>query len=110
MKSIHTFVVAAALVAAVAIVAYAADKPAPKERLLRIQSNGQVLAEVRLLAPAKWLCGGSLSVTKTGDATYRTGTRPTLSGTLLFDGGTVVHINGNVEFGGKLQDLGLEAK
>ena len=110
MKSIHRLVVGTALVVAVAIVAYAADKPAPKERVLRIQSNGQVVAEVRLLAPAKWLCGGSLSVTKAGDATYRAGSPPTLSGTILFDGGTVVHLNGNVEFGGTLKDLGLEPK
>ena len=110
MKSIYKFVAGAALVVGVAIVAYAADKPAPRERVLRIQSNGQVVAEVRLLAPAKWLCGGSLSVTKGGDATYRAGTPPTLAGTLVFDGGTVLKLSGNVEFAGTLKNLGLEPK
>jgi len=110
MKSKHTLVVGAALVVTAAVIALATDKPAPKERVLRIQSNGQVVAEVRLLAPAKWLCGGSLSVTKTGDAIYRAGTPPTLSGTLLIDGGTVLHLDGNVEFGGTLKDFGLHAK
>jgi len=110
MKTIHKLVIGVALIGTLAVVAFAADKPAPKERVLRIQSNGQVVAEVHLLAPAKWLCGDSLTVTKTGVATYRAASGPTLSGTLLFDGGTVVHINGNVEFGGKLEDLGLHAK
>lgn len=110
MKRIQSVGIGAAVVAAAAVVAFAADKPAPKDRWLRIKSNGQVIAEVRLLAPGKWLCGGGLTVTKTGDATYRAAGGTTLSGTLLFDGGTVLHLNGNVEFGGKLEDLGLNLK
>jgi hypothetical protein len=110
MKQTQKLVIAAALIVAVGIVAFAADKPAPKERVLRIESKGQVIAEVHLLAPCKLVCGDSLTVSQNGDATYRAASSPNLSGTVLFDGGQVLHLDGNVDFSGKLEDLGLPTK
>jgi hypothetical protein len=110
MKQTHKVAIAAALIVAVGIVAFAADKPTPKERVLRIESKGQVIAEVHLLAPCKLLCGDSLTLSQTGDATYRAAHGPTLSGTVLFEGGQVLRLDGNVDFAGKLEDLGLPAK
>ncbi len=107
MKLIHKLLIGVTLVVTVAVVGFAADKPTSKQRVLRIESKGQVVAEVHLLAPAKWLCGDKLTVTKNGDATYKAGSGPNLSGVLLFDGGSVVHLSGNVEVGGRLADLGL---
>ena len=110
MKTIHKLVIGTALVAVVGFVAFTADKPASKDRVLRIQSNGQVIAEVHLLAPCKLLCGGSLTVSQSGEATYKAGSGPNVSGVLLFDGKQVLHLSGNVEFAGKLEDLGLHTK
>ena len=107
MKTMHKLIIGAALVVAVGWVAFAADKPMPKERVLRIQSGGQVIAEVHLLAPCKWVCGGKLTVSQSGDATYQTDGAPNLNGVLLFEGRQVLHLGGNVEFAGQLEDLGL---
>jgi hypothetical protein len=110
MKHTQKLVIAAALVVAVGIAAFAADKPAPKERVLRLESKGQVVAEVHLLAPCQFLCDAKKSVlnVKDGIATYRA-TGNALAGTLLFhDGQEVVNINGNVELVGSLEDLGIK--
>lgn len=100
-------IIAAALLAGAAV--FAADQ---EDRMLRIESSGQVLAEIRLLAPCRFLCdkdASHLSV-KDGVARYRA-TGPALEGTLLFnDGQEAVTINGNVEIVGRLEDLGLKAK
>lgn len=110
MKTVHKLVMAAALVAAVGFVAFAGDKPASKDRVLRIQSGGKVIAEVHLLAPCKWVCSSKLTVTQAGDAIYQAGSDSNLTGTLVFDGGQVLDLHGNVEFEGKLEDLGLHSK
>jgi hypothetical protein len=113
MKTMHLLVTGAALVAAAGFVTFAADKPVPKERVLRIQTNsGQVIAEVHLLAPCKLLCDASkskLSV-RQGDGTYHA-TGNALEGTLLFhDGAEVVNVSGNIELAGNLVDLGVNTK
>jgi hypothetical protein len=100
----------AAIIAAVGFIAFAADKPAQKSRVLRIQSEGQVIAEVHLLAPCKFLCGDHLTVSRTGEATYSSGSRSNVSGVLLFDGKRVLHLSGNVEFAGHLEDLDLKRR
>jgi hypothetical protein len=110
MKTMHKLVIGAALAVAVSIMALAADTSAPKERVLRIQSGGHTIAEVHLLAPCKLLCSDSLTVSQSGDATYKAASGPNVSGVLLFDGGQVLHLSGNVEFAGKIDDLGLHKK
>ncbi len=113
MKPSRTLSIAAALLAAAAgTVAIAADKQPRKERVLRIESKGQVIAEVRLLAPCRFLCDAQKSTLNVKDdiATYRS-TGNALEGTLLFqEGQVVVDIEGNVELVGSVEDLGLTAK
>lgn len=112
MKHIQKLVIAAALVVAVAISAFAADKQAHKERVIRIQSNGQVVAELHLLKPCHFICGTDQAVlnVKGGLGTYSAKGR-TLEGVLQFDDGRVdTHINGNIELTGSLEDLGLNPK
>lgn len=110
MKTLTKSIIGAVLIAAVGLIAFAADKPAPKNRVLQIQSEGQVIAEIHLLAPCKFLCGDHLTVSQTGEATYRSGGRSNVSGVLLFDGTQVLHLSGNVEFAGYMEDLGLKRK
>ena len=86
------------------------DKPTPKDQVLQIKSGGRVIAEVHLLEPGTLLCGDKLTVSPAGYATYQAATAPNLTGTLLFDGGEVLRLNGNVEFAGKLADLDMHAK
>jgi hypothetical protein len=86
------------------------DKPTPKDQVLQIKSGGRVIAEVHLLEPGTLLCGDKLTVSPAGYATYQAATGPNLTGTLLFDGGEVLHLNGNVEFAGELADLHMRAK
>jgi hypothetical protein len=55
------------------IAGFSADSSASHDQVLRVQSGGRVIAEVHLLAPCRWLCGGHLSVSSSGDATYMAG-------------------------------------
>jgi hypothetical protein len=111
MKTTHKSIIGIALVAAVSFIALAADKPAPKERVIRIHSNGQTIAEVHLLTPGKLKFEGLRTVSPSGDATVRPLRQNELAGgVVMFDSGHVLKFETSAEYSGKAVDFELPSK
>jgi len=111
MKTMHKLVLGAALIVTISIVAVAADKPAPKERVIRIHSNGQTIAEVHLLTPGKLKFGGVRTDSPSGDATVRPNRQNDLAaGVVMFDNGQVLKFQTSAEYSAKTVDFEVPIK
>ena len=110
MKITHKLVIGAALVVVVSIMAFAAEKPAPKERVIRIQSDGQTIAEVHLLSAGHIGFGGVSTVSTNGDATVSPNGNGMVMGVVTFDNGQVLRFDTSAKFSGKAEDLGLKSE
>ena len=111
MKTMHKLVIGAALIVTIGIVALAADKPAPKERVIRIHSNGQTIAEVHLLTPGKLKVGGVRTDSPSGEATVRPNRQNDLAvGMVTFDNGHRLKFETSAEYSAKAVDLEVPTK
>ena len=107
----HKLVIGAVLIVTIGIVAFAADEPATKARVIRIHSNGQTIAEVHLLTPGKLKFGGLRTVSPSGEATVQPIRRSDLAlGEVMFDNGQVLRFETSAEYSAKAVDFEVPTK